>query len=100
MFVPDRNHSSYSERLKQDKSSSRSHSSLMRNYVRYLIRASSLQALKKFIHLGDIKKEFYVVMPSDPTWGHICYQDLSQLCRFLLIVSLSQPRAVADTELK
>lgn len=72
----------------------------MHNYVWYLIRASSLQALKKFIHLGDIKKEFYVARPSDPTWGHICYQDLSQLSHFLFIVSLSQPRAVADTELK
>lgn len=68
----------------------------MHNYVWYLIRASSLQALKKFIHLGDIKKEFYVVRPSDP----ICYQDLSQLSYFLFIVSLSQPRAVAGTELK
>lgn len=51
--------------------------------------------LKQFIHLGDIEKEFYVARP----WTHLLPRPLSTV-RLPFIVSLSQPRAIADTELK
>lgn len=100
VFVCDRNHSSYSERLKQAKSSSRSRSSLMRSDVWYLIRAGSPQALKKVIHLGDIKKSSMWPGLQIQLGDTFATETCLNCATSFFIVILPQPRAIADTELK